>query len=215
MASDYEREESILRARGLLDGGYEPQAVYERLLSDGLSEDEAAEIMQSLTGKAHESAELPVSLSSLVEAAPVAQAPASLVESSQPAANADFRRQKEAANMAITLLDGGYDTNYVRQKLQKEGFSDAEIQTTLSRLASARRQNAYAQSYNKVKNNNAYQGGDGGAQVMIGIAMIVIGIGITFFSYQAAASNPNGGTYVVTFGLVIAGIFRVIKGLSQ
>jgi hypothetical protein len=366
MSQNYEREESIRRAKGRLEGGYDAEYVYGRLLSEGFNEKEAADVLKNLTGKpfkaspsqasapaeappvasfagtvqesrpakeptlvslasaAQESrpAEEPATLASLVNTAQesrpaeepatlaslinTAQAspsensaveqpsepvsPGTTAQAAQPqTSNSDFRRQKEATNMALQLLDGGYDSQYVYKKFIKEGYSHEEVTAILSRISSAGKQNTNAQPratktsevhrreatqkaialldsgykanfiYQRLLNEGysqeiaqsvvlrttgqqiakpvgksknepgTYQrtpytpsqqqqysdSGDQSGQVMIGVAMIVIGLGITFCSYQAAASNPGGGTYVVTFGLVIAGIFRVIKGLSQ
>ena len=119
-------------------------------------------------------------------------------------------------NLAASLYNSVYDDNYIVQKLIKEGFSNAEAKAmTSNAIGKARQAEAYSQAYNKNKTNYSNQNGDVNAQVMIGVVMIIIGCGVTFFSYQAAASNPSGGTYVVTFGLIIAGAFRVLKGLSN
>jgi hypothetical protein len=50
--------------------------------------------------------------------------------------------------------------------------------------------------------------------VIFGGIMCALGITISVVSYQAAASNPNGGHYVVTWGLVVFGGIRVVKGLA-
>ena len=44
-----------------------------------------------------------------------------------------------------------------------------------------------------------------------GIAWLIGGILVTFFSYQAAVSN-GGGTYFVMYGAIIFGGIQAIKG---
>jgi hypothetical protein len=128
----------------------------------------------------------------------------------------DVRRLQDGQNMAITLSEGGYEEQYIYKKLMKEGYSHEEARDILSRL----RQNTYIQAQNQNKLKNDYrtypQGqGDQGSQVMLGIAMIVIGLGITFCSYQMAANSPGGGTYIITWGLVISGALRVLTALFR
>ena len=48
------------------------------------------------------------------------------------------------------------------------------------------------------------------ATVIIGLAMIVGGIGVSVWSYNAA---EGGGTYIVLWGLPIAGAFMVVRAL--
>jgi hypothetical protein len=355
MPSAYEREVLILRAKGLLQGGYETQYIYNVLVSGKLTEADAADIIKNLTGKPFQAPvtplstpgqapvtattpadkaqpiqkqnkpiEIPAPLSSLVNKPPTSpdevQAitsspvdtpqnspskvplplstpvdlpksssseevvslaslvdtpktkeasspgdepvnPVTLFDASQPdeaenkklsdefdslvaapqpsqtenktstavsaaqvsSPSAEFRRQ-EAIRIAAALLNSGYDANYIIQKLVRAGYSRQEAASTVLSLTAKPAQKsahptAYAQSYNKLKNDprsHASQSNtDNSAQVMIGVVMILIGCGITFFSFQAASNNPGGGTYVVTFGLIIAGAFRVIRGLSN
>ena len=49
--------------------------------------------------------------------------------------------------------------------------------------------------------------------MLIGLALMIVGIAITAGTYAAAASSRGGGRYVVTWGLIIVGGFRFFKGL--
>lgn len=49
----------------------------------------------------------------------------------------------------------------------------------------------------------------------IGGIICIIGLLITFVSYSAAASSPNGGSYIVTWGAVVFGGIQFFRGLSQ
>jgi uncharacterized membrane protein YvbJ len=49
--------------------------------------------------------------------------------------------------------------------------------------------------------------------MLIGLAMLVVGIAITVGTYAAASSSSGGGRYVITWGLIIFGGFRFFQGL--
>jgi hypothetical protein len=326
MPTNYEREEAIRRAEGMLSGGFEAEYIYGKLLKEGFEESDAAGIIQRLTGKPFKPSATPASsqaASSIAElpnfsqstkpepavskapepvsspqpAAPVeepstlaellnasqtsspgevaspAAESASLVEapdtlsesistaqaespvetestlaelvnspevskaveapaespspapSSQPSPiKTGEQHRREATEKAIALRESGYNVNFIYQRLINEGYSHEIAQSATQRLSG----NQFGKPIAKAKADvGTYRrtpytpppgqasNSDGGTQVMIGIVMIVIGCGVTFFSYQAAANSPTGGTYIVTFGLIIAGIFRVIRGLSN
>jgi hypothetical protein len=67
----------------------------------------------------------------------------------------------------------------------------------------------------KAPANTGGGSGAGTTNIVIGGLMLGIGILITVGSYSAASSNPNGGTYVVTWGLIIFGAIRLFRGLAQ
>ena len=50
--------------------------------------------------------------------------------------------------------------------------------------------------------------------LVIGGLMCGIGILITAGSYMSASSGHGGGTYVVTWGLIVFGAIRIFKGLA-
>jgi hypothetical protein len=54
-------------------------------------------------------------------------------------------------------------------------------------------------------------GGRGSGGLIAGIAMVVIGIGMTVVSYQL---SPPGGTYFVAYGLIIAGFIRIVASIG-
>ena len=47
--------------------------------------------------------------------------------------------------------------------------------------------------------------------ILIGVVLVVIGLGVTFVSYSSASA---GGSYVVAWGAVLVGIIRIIRGLA-
>ena len=46
--------------------------------------------------------------------------------------------------------------------------------------------------------------------MLIGVALFTLGVVITIATYTAAGP---GGTYIVTWGLMLAGVLAVVKGL--
>lgn len=48
---------------------------------------------------------------------------------------------------------------------------------------------------------------------IIGVALAIVGVVITVMSYQAAANNPEGGSYTITYGLVLFGLIMFGKGI--
>ena len=49
----------------------------------------------------------------------------------------------------------------------------------------------------------------------IGAFIAVAGIAISYISYQNAVNSPEGGTYTLTWGLVVLGIAIFGKGLAK
>ena len=49
--------------------------------------------------------------------------------------------------------------------------------------------------------------------MLIGLALMTVGIVVTAGTYAMAASSRGGGRYVVTWGLIIFGGLRFVKGL--
>src|ERR1044071_8173389 len=49
--------------------------------------------------------------------------------------------------------------------------------------------------------------------MLTGLAMMIVGIAVTAGTYAMAASSRGGGRYVVTWGLIIFGGWRFVKGL--
>jgi hypothetical protein len=280
MPSQYERDEAVRRATGMLGGGFDTNYIYEKLLAENFSEEQAAAIIQEVTGQAFVKAikaesrpsEAPLSFAPQAEAPKMADdAPVSLAsllatsstntqnkrgesssefldtldekleeaqedsddaylpeeESSLEAAAVSSTesnklqnayRSAEAKNLAASLFNSGYGFEYIQNKLRGRGFSEGEVNAAIAPLKG---KNSFMKSASdKSKPDYRYApqtsgGEDGSSQVIIGIVMILIGCGVTFFSFQAAANNPSGGMYIVTFGLIIAGAVRVFRGLSN
>ena|SRR5690242_2672559 len=49
--------------------------------------------------------------------------------------------------------------------------------------------------------------------MLVGLGILVVGLLITVGTYAAAASSPRGGSYFVTYGLIVVGGLRFFQGL--
>lgn len=50
-------------------------------------------------------------------------------------------------------------------------------------------------------------------RIIAGVIFLVIGLLISLGTYEAAASSPTGGTYLVAYGPVIFGAYLLLSGL--
>jgi hypothetical protein len=50
--------------------------------------------------------------------------------------------------------------------------------------------------------------------MFIGIGLFALGLIITLATYSAAVSSPQGGYYVITYGLMLAGCGDFVYGLA-
>ncbi len=51
------------------------------------------------------------------------------------------------------------------------------------------------------------------SRIVAGAIFLVIGLLISLGTYEAAASNPTGGVYLVAYGPVIFGAYLLLSGL--
>jgi hypothetical protein len=49
--------------------------------------------------------------------------------------------------------------------------------------------------------------------LLVGLALSVVGIGVTVGTLAYAASSPEGGQYIITHGLIVCGLVMVGKGI--
>jgi len=54
---------------------------------------------------------------------------------------------------------------------------------------------------------------DGGGDIAIGLLFLIGGIIVTVVSYSSA--SESGGRYVVTYGAIIYGIFKIFSGIAK
>ena len=51
------------------------------------------------------------------------------------------------------------------------------------------------------------------ANIIFGVILLVVGIGITAWTHSAAVDN-GGGTYVVAYGPIVVGVIKLVRGLA-
>ncbi|MCC7542814.1 MAG: glycosyltransferase family 39 protein [Deltaproteobacteria bacterium] len=52
-------------------------------------------------------------------------------------------------------------------------------------------------------------------QIILGAGILVVGLGVTGATYSAASESPSGGSYVIAYGAILAGIVRIITALVR
>ena len=60
--------------------------------------------------------------------------------------------------------------------------------------------------------NQVYRKKESFKMLLVGLAMMVVGVAITAGTYVWAASSPRGGSYFVTWGLIVFGGLRTVQG---
>lgn len=111
-----------------------------------------------------------------------------------------LRRQGEAEDLAETVtayLEAGYVRADIVSAMVESGFDQREASHYVTQVDKARRGEKRA---------------NGLGAMGIGAAMLAAGIGITWYTYSAA---EGGGTYVVTWGLILFGGLSLISGLYR
>jgi len=99
------------------------------------------------------------------------------------------------------LLEEGKSYDEVEEQLVQRGLDSEGTQSVMHALEEA----AYAELRKA-----------GMRSMILGSLICILGIAVTVISYMLAANNPNkGATYVVTYGLIIAGAGQAIRGLVQ
>ena len=48
---------------------------------------------------------------------------------------------------------------------------------------------------------------------LLGVLSVVVGVALTLGSYMAAAKKPEGGTYIINYGLILFGLVALGKGI--
>jgi hypothetical protein len=125
---------------------------------------------------------------------------------------------------AKEYLEQGMTADAAREKLVASGVDDASARVVLGSLWTRTEQPAAPEftpqldlnpsEMNAHRSTEAAGGGWLNGSVMLGLVLVAIGLGVTFFSY-AAASSAGGGTYTVAWGAILVGVIRIVRGLSR
>ena len=51
--------------------------------------------------------------------------------------------------------------------------------------------------------------------IVTGVALLVLGVGVTAGSYSAASSGSGGGQYVIATGAIATGLVQLVRGISR
>lgn len=49
-------------------------------------------------------------------------------------------------------------------------------------------------------------------QILVGVALVVVGVVVTAVTYHAASDNQSGGTYLVMWGPIAVGALTIFRG---
>lgn len=103
---------------------------------------------------------------------------------------------------AAQLMREGHANHKIEKALVEKGLPADAARSVVRNLADERHRQ-YSQAHRDAAVRNMAVGG----------VICVIGLVVSIGSYQAAASSPSGGSYVVAWGAVIFGGFQFLKGL--
>jgi hypothetical protein len=105
--------------------------------------------------------------------------------------------------MAKRLREQGMKDEVIIAELKRAGLSDSDAFFVIGSLPGGH----LSQVPTALSTNAGSAGGEG--LPITGLAMIGLGIVITVGSYASAAP---GGSYVITWGLILAGVLRIMRG---
>ncbi len=129
-------------------------------------------------------------------------------ESVNQEATVDTERDKECLSKAsYMLVNLKMDPNVVRESLLKQKFSEEQVDRVFNNpelMTAAISAMSDAQKEEESK--------EGTGTIVKGVICIVAGLGITLLSYTMAS---GGGKFKLMWGLVVYGIYMVIKGIIQ
>jgi hypothetical protein len=117
-----------------------------------------------------------------------------------PVAEAAGRFQMPSFSENIKYFGIAFADQIRRFDVPKDGLK--EIRAFNNRLTAA----AGPEAVQAVKNRAV-------RDTLIGVACAIGGVVLTVGSYMAAANDPKGGRYTVTYGLVIFGLAMLAKGI--
>lgn len=102
---------------------------------------------------------------------------------------------------AAQLMREGHSNSRVEQALVDRSVPADAAHTIVRQLDEER-----SRQYSKLNRDAALR------NMAIGGVICAIGLVISIGSYQAAASSPSGGSYVVAWGAVIFGGYQFLRG---
>ncbi|MFN8712097.1 MAG: hypothetical protein ACK5Z2_04530 [Bacteroidota bacterium] len=177
----------------LINSGTPPQQVYEQLLQNGVPQSDAALfVQQALANQQPQPA----------AAAPAGMQPAQTQPAAQPASPQSPPTQKQlddAWDTATTMVSSGVAPQTIYEIITGKGIPHQQAMDIISR---ARTQT----------DTTTGEVSDGKQDILYGALWLGGGLIITIGTYMMAS---NGGSYFITYGPVIYGVFRIIRGFTK
>jgi hypothetical protein len=177
----------------LINSGTPPQQVYEQLLQNGVPQSDAALfVQQALANQQPQTA----------AAAPAGMPPAQTQPAAQPAGPQAPPTQKQlddAWDTATTMVSSGVAPQTIYEIITGKGIPHQQAMDIISR---ARTQT----------DTTTGEVSDGKQDILYGALWLGGGLIITIGTYMMAS---NGGSYFITYGPVIYGVFRIIRGFTK
>lgn len=111
--------------------------------------------------------------------------------------NADISGLSSHVDFAKEEAGAGATVGELEQSLASRGLSPSESEAVVLEVFAAAERKA------------------GWRAILFGGTLAIVGTACTVISYLAAANQPGGGRYVVTYGLIFAGISMMIRGFIR
>jgi hypothetical protein len=177
----------------LINSGTPPQQVYEQLLQNGVPQSDATLfVQQALANQQPQPA----------AAAPAGMQPSQTQPAAQPAGPQAPPTQKQlddAWDTATTMVSSGVAPQTIYEIITSKGIPHQQAKDIISR---ARTQT----------DTTTGEVSDGKQDILYGALWLGGGLIITIGTYMMAS---NGGSYFITYGPVIYGLFRIIRGFTK
>ena len=128
------------------------------------------------------------------------------------------RLEEQAFASVVADLEQGAKQPEIVARLVASGWSPSHAARFVSGVAAARTMGAAsggdAAAYAPAAVEEA-EGDPALRDFAIGGLFLAIGVGVTVWTYSLAAQSRGGGTYVVAYGPIVYGAFRLFRGFVR
>lgn len=177
----------------LINSGTPPQQVYEQLLQNGVPQSDAALFVQQALANQQPQQ---TATSSLAPQSPAAPQPAAAAPPQNPPTQ---KQLDDAWDTATTMVSSGVAPQTIYEIITGKGIPHDQAMNIINR---ARTQT----------DTTTGEVSDGKQDILYGALWLGGGLTITIGTYMMAS---NGGSYFITYGPVIYGLFRIIRGFTK
>jgi hypothetical protein len=119
---------------------------------------------------------------------------------SELAPTAAQQQLQQAYGLAAQQMQAGATSDAIERSLADHGYDAQTARMVVSDLAAA-----VAEAKRKAGRKN----------MLYGALWCIGGTAVTAATYQAAATSPGGGHYVVAWGAILFGAIQFFRGLAQ